>query len=258
MRVLKKLQTAAARLADRLPVLPAVTRLADKIVLVDVGASQGIQRKWLAHRHNLFPVLFEPNAAEARHLQDRLAGFERSQVIEFGLSDKAGDYTLNIGKSYGCTSILTANMAFLNDYDVAQWFASERKAQVTCVRYDDLVSRGAAPAPDVIKVDVEGYESAVLDGFGDLLDDVLGIETEAWFYQGYQGQKLLHDLIARLSDFGLRLRWLETVPGFEGDLVCVNAYFTMQRKKYCTLSPARRAKFDVMSRVWRLAAYDNL
>jgi FkbM family methyltransferase len=40
---------------------------------------------------------------------------------------------------------------------------------VSCVRADDLIRAGRAPSPKAIKLDVEGAEPEVLDGFGDYL-----------------------------------------------------------------------------------------
>ena len=255
MTILGKINSLKTKIAARLPIIPASVRLAEKIILVDVGASKGIQRKWLPYKHSIVPVLFEPNPGEVEVLKQLLAGFSDFKIITYGLSDRPGTYTLNIGASYGCTSILTANMEVLGDYGIARCFYSDRTADVVCVRYDGLVEKEPAFTPDVIKIDVEGYETQVLEGFGDLLHGVLGIETEAWFYPGYKGQGLLHDIIAKLDRYGLKLRRIETVPGFEGDLVCINAYFTMQRKKYRALPAGRKDKFDLMSKVWKLPVY---
>ena len=223
-----------------------------KIVLVDVGASKGVQRKWLRYRRSVAPVLFEPNPEEAKALRATLSGFAASYVIDRGLSDRGGPQTLNIAEYFGCTSMLQANMAFLGDYAIADYYRSKRTVEVECSRYDELVAAGRAPPPDVIKIDIEGYESRALAGFGDLLHNVLGIETEAWFYPAYKQQALLHDLIEQLGQFGLRLRGIEPVPGFAGDLVCVNAFFTQRQQRYRDMDTDRRAKFDIMSRVWRL------
>ncbi len=233
--------------------LPTMIRLANPIVLVDVGASAGIQAKWLRYRHSIAPVLLEPNPAEAAALRATLAGFAGSHVIEQGLSNRNGPHTLHVAEYFGCTSMLEANMEFLGDYRIAGLYRSERTVEVTCSRYDSLVANGQAPRPDVIKIDIEGFESRALEGFGDLLHDVLGIETEAWFYPAFKDQALLPDLVRQLAPFGFRLRRIEPVPGFEGDLVCVNAFFTQEQKRYRTLDAARRAKFDLMSRVWRLS-----
>jgi len=233
--------------------LPTTTRLTDPIVLVDVGASCGLQKKWTRYRHSIVPVLFEPNPTEASALRATLAGFAQSHVIEQGLSDRDGPHTLHVAEYFGCTSMLEANMEFLGDYEIAGLYRSVRDLEVMCSRYDSLVAKGRAPRPDIIKVDIEGFESCALDGFGDLLHDVLGVETEAWFYPAFKGQALLPDLIRQLGQFGLRLRRIEPVPGFEGDLVCVNAFFTQEKTRYHTLDSTRRAKFDLMSRVWQLS-----
>ena len=60
----------------------------------------------------------------------------------------------------------------------------------------------------------------MLSGFGELLHGVIGIESEAWFYPVFRGQKLLHDLVALPVRFGLHLRCIGPVEGFEDDLVC--------------------------------------
>jgi hypothetical protein len=108
------------------------------------------------------------------------------------------------------------------------------------------------PGPDVIKVDVEGYEHEVLSGFGELLHGVIGIEAEAWFYPVFRGQKLPHDLVVFLARFGLHLRRIEPVEGFEGNLVCVNAYFTRGKAGQPDLTVDQRRKFALLKRVWGL------
>ena len=226
-------------------------RLSDKLVLVDVGASSGIQPKWLPYAASLLPVMFEPNPAEAAKLRGSLSRYD-ARVIEAGLSDHPGPQHLHIGAYYGCTSVLEADETFLCEYESANLYRSSRTVEVPCVRYDDLVSAGDAPAPDVIKIDIEGYETVALRGFGDLLHNVLGIETEAWFYPAYKEQGLLHDLIDLLAPYGLRLRRIETVPAFDGDMVVANAFFTCTRSRYAELADNRRAKFDLMAKVLKL------
>ncbi len=234
--------------------LAPLRRPKTNIVLVDVGASKGIQRKWLRYRRTVTPVLFEPNPDEAKALRATLARFAEAYVIDSGLSDRSGPQALNIAEYFGCTSMLQPNMAFLGDYAIGDYYRSKRTVEVDCARYDELVAAGKAPRPDVIKIDIEGYESRALAGFGELLRDVLGVETEAWLYPAFKEQALLHDLVDQLGQFGLRLRGIERVPGFEGDLVCVNAFFTQQGTRARDLDADRRAKFDMMCRVWKLSA----
>ena len=135
--------------------IPAARQSEDIINLVDVVASRGIQYKWLPYARSIRPVLFEPNQEEARKLSTSLHRFHDPVVLHCGLSDRQGSAVLHMGESYGCTSLLKANMDFLQDYKIAYIFRSTRSAEVHCCRYDELVAAGKAPKPDVIKIDVD-------------------------------------------------------------------------------------------------------
>lgn len=222
--------------------------LGTPLVLVDIGAARGLQPKWRRYRRQTLPVMFEPNPEEAARLRSE----PDTIVVEKGLAAEAGTHTLNIAHWFGCSSMLDANPETLAGYKIADLYKTEQQVTVECKRYDELYREGKVPAPDAIKVDVEGYEYQVLSGFGDLLHSVLGIEAEAWFYPVFKGQKLLQDLVALLDSYDLRLRRLEKVPGFEGDMVCVNAFFTRGKARHADLKPEQQPKFDLLERVWRL------
>ncbi|HXE28535.1 MAG TPA: FkbM family methyltransferase [Stellaceae bacterium] len=222
--------------------------LGTPLILVDIGAAGGLQPKWRRYRHQTRPVMFEPNPAEAA----RLRSAPDTIVVESGLAAEAGTHTLNIAHWFGCSSMLDTDPSTLEGYKIAPLYATEQQVSIDCRRYDELYREGKVPAPDAIKVDVEGYEYQVLSGFGDLLHGVLGIEAEAWFYPVFKGQKLLHDLVAMLGAYDLRLRRLEKVPGFEGDMVCVNAFFTRGKARHAELTPEQQPKFALLERVWSL------
>jgi FkbM family methyltransferase len=80
-------------------------------------------------------------------------------------------------------------------------------------RADALVARGAAPMPNVVKVDVEGFELEVMQGFGDLLArrELSGVFIEIHF-------RLLHErsldhapgeIERLLKTSGFRTQWLD-------------------------------------------------
>lgn len=219
---------------------------------MDIGAAGGVQQKWKRHRRRVRPILFEPNPAEAARLRPTLPSWSGAQVVEHGLAEAAGAYTLNLAHWPGCTSLLASDPTVLAGYKIAPLYETVDRVNIECVRFDELHKAGKVPAPDVIKVDVEGYEHQVLTGFGDLLQGVIGIEAEAWFYPVFKGQKLLHDLVALLAPFSLHLRRIEPVPGFEGDLVCVNAYFTRGKAGHPDLTREQLSKYALLQRVWGL------
>jgi FkbM family methyltransferase len=228
------------------------SRAANRLTLVDIGAAGGLQPKWLRHRHRVRPVMFEPNPQEAERLRRSSPLFPNALVMEYGLAASAGAYTLNVAHWPGCTSLLSADPVVLAGYKIAPLYETVKQVRVECVRFDELHDAGSVPTPDVIKVDVEGYEHQVLSGFGDLLHGVLGIEAEAWLYPVFKGQKLLHDLVALLAPFHMFLRRIEPVEGFEGDMVCVNAYFTRGKAGQPDLTTEQKPKFALLQRVWRI------
>jgi FkbM family methyltransferase len=225
----------------------------DLLTLVDVGSSgSGVQAKWRPHLSKLRPVLFEPNPPEAEALRKQLG--EAAIVLETGLSNRTEMMDLQITKNKYCTSILTPNFDLLNRYSIAPNFTVVQTVPIKCVRYDDLFYTGSAPAPDVIKIDVQGFEHQALLGFGSLLSQCLGIELETHFYPLYRDQKLFHELIALLDQFGMVLRKMTTVPHFDGDIIEVDAYFTKRSLEVSALSLDRKWKFELMSRVWEIPA----
>jgi FkbM family methyltransferase len=73
-------------------------------------------------------------------------------------------------------------------------------------RLDSYVAELRLPTPDVLKVDVQGGEIAVLEGSGSLLEGVQLIQIETWLRRGYDGKTpLLHEIIDYLSRFRLQL-----------------------------------------------------
>jgi len=226
-----------------------------KIVLVDVGAAKGLQQKWANMVGNILPILFEPNPAEAQILQGKLSAYPGAKVIEAGLSDRLGAQKLNITNYFGCISILRPNAELLQDYKIAPLFRVKSTLEIDCTRYDVLHRDGLVPQPDVIKIDVQGYEYQVLNGFGALLKDCLAIELEGHFYELYEDQCLIGDLVTFLKKFGFVLRSVKQVDNFDGDCVEVDAIFTKNRAFINAAAPQIREKFRRISDVLGVPPY---
>ena len=131
-------------------------------------------------------------------------------------------------------------------------FETVQTVSVQCARYDTLHRQGIVPDPDVINIDVQGHEYEVLSGFGGLLQNCLGIKLEAHLYPLYHGQKLPHDVIDLLDEYGLVLKSIRPVPNFNGDVVEVEAFFTRAGHRRSSLSRGQRKKLDILDAVWGL------
>jgi FkbM family methyltransferase len=222
---------------------------------VDVGSRGGLQVKWQPHVREIRVIMFEPHAEEADRLRKHLGPNSPHMVVEQGLSNIVGKQTFYLTVNPLDASLLPPNPELLAKYDIRPHFELAGQTEVQCTRYDVLYHQGIVPAPDAIKIDVQGFEYQVLLGFGGLLQHCLGIELEAHFYQLYRGQKLLHDIVSLLADYGLVLRTLQHATSFDGDLVEVNAFFTKSRFAVRLLDQDRRRKFGLLTKVWELAEY---
>jgi FkbM family methyltransferase len=201
------------------------------INLIDVGGARGLQDKWERVIEKITPIIFEPNPAEAEQIRQKYRNIEKVKVIAEGLYSSPGSQTLNITQHFGCISIRRPNEAFLRNYPIGKIFEMTGTHKIECKRYDQLFREGIVPTPDFIKIDVQSVEYEVLEGFGELLDNCIGIELEAHLYPIYEGQKLLGDLVEYLHRFELMLSKITPVNHFESDIVEVDAIFLPSFKR---------------------------
>jgi len=132
--------------------LESVLRPGD--VLWDVGANVGLVSGHFAHpRYQLSSLhAFEPNPGPRKTLASLLAGVPKAAIHPFGLGDKDQTITMSVSSvGSGLGTMLEAQ-------------GGGERIQVQ-VRAGDAVRRELQlPAPDVIKIDVEGFEPNVFAG----------------------------------------------------------------------------------------------
>jgi FkbM family methyltransferase len=133
-------------------------------VVWDVGACLGIHSLLTAaHLHDGSVVSFEPMPSNRGALVDTRSvnDAEQVRVRREALADEPGERSFAIRESnepgYGRHSF------DVGDYDAL------RTIDVPVATGDGLVERGAVPAPNVVKIDVEGAGPLVLEGMTDVL-----------------------------------------------------------------------------------------
>lgn len=136
--------------------------MAPGAVMWDIGANLGLHSVSAAVTEPALQIhSFEPNPAVFARLE---AHAQRNQATlrcwPVALGDRDGTATLHVNASGN------PGMTTLTPWAEASYSA---QVQVPLVRAATLIERGDAPAPHLIKLDVEGGEAAVLAGFGDWL-----------------------------------------------------------------------------------------
>jgi FkbM family methyltransferase len=144
-------------------------RPAPKVVF-DVGANLG---NWTAAAEQAFPdarfFLFEPSRQNAGILRERFPGHT---LVPCALSDRAGEFTLYSDKEgSGLASLQKREIGYLGIDHHATY-------QVQTTRLDSFLQEQGLAGVDLLKIDVEGHELAVLQGAGEILANIGLIQFE--------------------------------------------------------------------------------
>ena len=171
--------------------------LGPESVFVDVGANQGeftvVAAKY-AHRGRVVAVEPAPELRQDLARNIELNGFDNVTIVPSALADRAGTLPL-----FAQDAVVEG---FHNEGTASLWAGRERGrlvAEVPVETLDMLAGRLALARVDLIKIDVEGAERAVIGGghetlrrFAPLM--IVELSDENFRTCGYTTQDLLADL----------------------------------------------------------------
>jgi len=199
----------------------------ERIGLIDVGASGGLEPRWQAIEAHVRRWLFEPDDRAA----DALVANAHQQVVRAAVSSHAGDLTLHLCRGQQVSSVYEPNRAWLSAFPNPERFDVIDRVKVRATTLDDALA-GEGDALDFLKLDAQGHEAAILTGGQRTLPHLLGVEVEVEFQPIYAGQPLFGDVASILSaadlafvDFLHLQRWERRRFSSAGQLVFGDALF---------------------------------
>ncbi len=199
---------ARALTLGHLDSLELLLLLADRppAVVHDIGANAGT---WTCLLKSLYPAArveaFEPLdrfAADFARWTSAWPGDIRLHTLALG--DHPGHATLHITDFADASSLLPLAEAGRAEFKVAP----AATVTVPVARLDDLLASGAAAPPDLVKLDVQGFELAVLRGGENALASARAVLCEVSTRAFYDGQPLFGDILIHLEARGFRLHAL--------------------------------------------------
>ena len=188
------------RKAQKLSHRNALTRLKSlgfaPAVIYDIGAYRG---GWTRLAADVFPdaqfVLFEANRDHA----GELAATGRRHVIAALGAEDDGTRAFHVPRAGDVTG------ASLYVENTAHYAGQNRQVrEVATARLDTLVARETLPAPDLIKIDVQGAELEVLAGAAGTLRSTGALVVEVSLVDYNKGGPLVAEVIAALDRLGFR------------------------------------------------------
>ena len=180
-------------------------------LVLDVGASvgqYGIELREAGYPGRIWS--FEPLPESFDRLRAASEHDDLWRCSNLAVGDHEGHAELWIAGNSVSSSVLPMLERHVQALPEAAYVAKRRVAMISLdsIRAE-IDSLGGAVW---LKLDVQGYETQVLEGAAELLPQLAGLEMELSLVPLYEGQSLFDEMIDVLKGQGLRLVSLE--PGF--------------------------------------------
>jgi FkbM family methyltransferase len=172
------------------------------LTLIDVGASGALPVRWRGLADKADIIGFDPDERSAESLKPKPGLRYRS----IGLYSRPGTMRLFLTRKQECSSFFSPNRRFLDGFPESERFDVIGTQEVTVDTLDRQVIDAGIEDPDLVKLDVQGAELAVLEGGLETLKRRLfGVQIEVCFVPLYEGQPLFSHVDIFLRDLGFDL-----------------------------------------------------
>jgi|SRR5215475_9769238 len=159
-----------------------------KLVLADVGAAGGIQRRWRPFTPIIKTIGFEPNRSEF----EKLTLSSGDNWINAAVAGSAEPRTVHLTRHPNNSSLLLPNYDLIRELEWSNDFDIVSEHELDCVTLDHALSD---LQPFFLKLDTQGSEHEILSGSQQILsENVVGIELEVTFCELYQNQRQFADI----------------------------------------------------------------
>lgn len=164
-------------------------------VVLDIGSAKGYwslraATRWkTAQFHMIDPLVeSEPSLKEICQKHDRF------HYLLMAVGNRTGTVTMNVTPDFDGSSAL--------DYPGAD---PARQRQIPLDTIDNLMAAGKLPPPQLVKIDVQGFEMQVLQGGQKLFESAEVFIIETNLYRFMPECPLLHEIVAYMAERGYRI-----------------------------------------------------
>jgi FkbM family methyltransferase len=187
------------------------THLERPLVVIDVGCRDGDAAGWTRFGSKVHVIGFEPDVEECERLQESYDGPGLRTFVPVALGGHTGEALLHLTRFPQSSSLYEPSTEAIERHPALTAHEEIDRKTVTLTTLDEWIAKADAPAPDFIKLDIQGAELDVLRSSPKALESVRALELEVEFQPLYRDQPLFADVDAYLREQGFvlwRLRGL--------------------------------------------------
>lgn len=224
------------------------------INVVDIGARGGNVGELEYLKPFLNYYAFDADEEECKKLNSNPPkGFNSYKVFPNYIGENEEEIDFHLYNLPGQSSSYKPNQRFQKHFG-ADYFKIDRTVKLKSTTLNNFYTKNQISKPDMIKLDTQGSEFAILQNASDILNSVSLIETEVEFTEMYQNQALFHDISKLLYDNGFELLYLQRVfhsrlsfyGEARGQIIWGDALFGRREDKLDGLTKEQIAKYVIL------------
>lgn len=163
--------------------------------VLDIGAAKGYWTEahaWRFRDAEFFMI--DPLAESEPFLQSLCKTDRRFHYLLSAVGSTCGEVEMNVSPDCDGSSAMHHPSDDLS-----------RRRKVPLVTIDSLIEQGRISPPQLVKIDVQGFEMQVLDGGQKMFETAEVFIIEANLYEFMPGMPLVHELVAYMAQRGYRV-----------------------------------------------------
>lgn len=196
--------------------------------VIDIGANRG---QFALIAREAFPqarlYAFEPLPAPAATFGEVFRGDALVTLYPFAIGPRSEEARFYVSRQDYSSSLLP-----ISSLQTRLFPGTAEKEQVTVQvrRLDEVLTPADLKPPALLKMDVQGFEHAALEGCRGLLASFAWLYIECSFLEFYQGQALAQDILDFLRPYGFLLDGVYNLMYRQG--LAVQGDFLFARREY--------------------------
>jgi len=173
------------------------------LIIVDVGASGGLDPRWSNFTNYFKGILFEPDQREYLKLDKNES--DNLLILDTALLDLKTQTDFHLCKKQEVSSVFLPNFSLLDKFYEPDRFAIHKTVKLNTDNLDNVLRKNRMNNIDFIKLDTQGSELPILKGSTDSLRNVVGLQIEVNFVELYKNIPLFSDIDIFVRKMGFEL-----------------------------------------------------